>query len=96
LKPFFGVKILKFFDADPGWKKIRYGMEKRQIRDGKKSDPGGKKANPGWKKADPGWKKGGSGKEKGRIRDGKKSNPGSGKTSGIGKNILNPQHQFYT
>jgi hypothetical protein len=27
----FGVKILKFFDADPGW---------RQFRDGKKSDPG--------------------------------------------------------
>jgi hypothetical protein len=21
-KPFFGVKILKFFDADPGWKKV--------------------------------------------------------------------------
>jgi hypothetical protein len=28
------VKILKFFDADPG-----YGMEKIRIRDGKKSDP---------------------------------------------------------
>ncbi len=25
---FFGVKILKFFDADPGWKKIGSGMEK--------------------------------------------------------------------
>ncbi len=32
---FFGVKILKFFDADPG-----SGMEKVRIRDGKKSDPG--------------------------------------------------------
>jgi hypothetical protein len=30
---FFGVKILKFFDADPGWKKFGSG-------DGKKSDPG--------------------------------------------------------
>jgi hypothetical protein len=30
---FFGVKILKFFVADPGEKKIR-------IRDGKNSDPG--------------------------------------------------------
>ncbi len=55
--------------SDLGWKKVRSGMEKSRIRDGKK-------ANPGWKKADPGWKKGGSGKEKGRIRDGKKSNPG--------------------
>jgi hypothetical protein len=32
---FFGVKILKFFDADPG-----SGMETVLIRDGKKSDPG--------------------------------------------------------
>jgi hypothetical protein len=32
---FFGVKILKFFDANPG-----SGMETVQIRDGKKSDPG--------------------------------------------------------
>jgi hypothetical protein len=32
---FLGVKILKFFDADPGWKKVGSG-----IRDGKKSDPG--------------------------------------------------------
>ncbi len=31
----FGVKILKFFDADPG-----SGMETDRIRDGKKSDPG--------------------------------------------------------
>jgi hypothetical protein len=34
-KQFFWVKILKFFDADPG-----SGMEKIRIRDGKKSDPG--------------------------------------------------------
>jgi hypothetical protein len=32
---FFWVKILKFFDADPG-----SGMETIRIRDGKKSDPG--------------------------------------------------------
>ena len=32
---FFGVKILKFFDDDPG-----SGMEPLRIRDGKKSDPG--------------------------------------------------------
>jgi hypothetical protein len=32
---FLGVKILKFFDADPG-----SGMETVRIRDGKKSDPG--------------------------------------------------------
>jgi len=32
---FFGVKILKFFDEDPG-----SGMETVRIRDGKKSDPG--------------------------------------------------------
>jgi hypothetical protein len=31
----FWVKILKFFDADPGWKKFESG-----IRDGKNSDPG--------------------------------------------------------
>jgi hypothetical protein len=30
-----GVKILKFFDEDPG-----FGMETVRIRDGKKSDPG--------------------------------------------------------
>jgi hypothetical protein len=34
-KPFFGVKILKLFDADPGWKKFGF-----VIRDGKNSDPG--------------------------------------------------------
>ncbi len=33
LKSKFWVKILKFFDGDPGWKKIGSG-----IRDGKKSD----------------------------------------------------------
>jgi len=32
---FFWVKILKFFDADPGWRPFGSG-----IRDGKKSDPG--------------------------------------------------------
>jgi hypothetical protein len=32
---FLWVKILKLFDADPGWKKFGSG-----IRDGKKSDPG--------------------------------------------------------
>jgi hypothetical protein len=35
-----GGKILKFFDADPGWKKFGSG-----IRDGKNSD-----RDPGWKK----------------------------------------------
>ncbi len=35
LKINFWVKILKFFDVDPGWKKIGSG-----IRDGEKSDPG--------------------------------------------------------
>jgi hypothetical protein len=29
------VKLLKFFDADPGWEKFGSGM-----RDGKNSDPG--------------------------------------------------------
>jgi hypothetical protein len=32
---FFGVKILKFFDADPVWRQFGSG-----IRDGKKSDLG--------------------------------------------------------
>jgi len=32
---FWGVKILKFFDEDPGWRQFGSG-----IRDGKKSDPG--------------------------------------------------------
>jgi hypothetical protein len=32
---FLGVKILKFFDEDPGWRQFGSG-----IRDGKKSDPG--------------------------------------------------------
>ncbi len=40
LETIFWVKILKFFDADPGWEKIG-----SRFRDGKKSDPG-----PGWKK----------------------------------------------
>jgi hypothetical protein len=31
----FGVKILKFFDEDPGWRQFGSG-----IRDRKKSDPG--------------------------------------------------------
>ncbi len=34
LETIFWVKILIFFDADPGWKKFGSG-----IRDGKKSDP---------------------------------------------------------
>jgi hypothetical protein len=29
----FLVKILKFFDANPGWKKFGSGMEKIRIRD---------------------------------------------------------------
>jgi hypothetical protein len=37
---FVGVKILKFFDANPGWKKIGSGMENIRIRDGKYLDPG--------------------------------------------------------
>jgi hypothetical protein len=32
---FMGVKILTFFDQDPGWRQFGSG-----IRDGKKSDPG--------------------------------------------------------
>jgi hypothetical protein len=35
LETIFGVKILKFFDADPGWKTFGSG-----IRNGKISDPG--------------------------------------------------------
>jgi hypothetical protein len=35
LETIFWVKILKFFDADPG-----SGMETVRIRDGKKSGPG--------------------------------------------------------
>jgi hypothetical protein len=35
LKTAFWVKILKFFDIDPG-----SGMQKIRIRDGKRSDPG--------------------------------------------------------
>jgi hypothetical protein len=35
LRHHFLVKILKFFDADPGWRQFGSG-----IGDGKKSDPG--------------------------------------------------------
>jgi hypothetical protein len=42
LKSIFWVKILKFFNADPGWKKFGSGMEKIHIRD------------PGWINSDPG------------------------------------------
>jgi hypothetical protein len=36
LETIFWVKILKFFDADPGgWKKFGSEMEKIRIRDGK-------------------------------------------------------------
>ena len=30
---FFGVKILKFFDEDPGWRQFGSRMEKSRIRD---------------------------------------------------------------
>jgi hypothetical protein len=45
LKNNFWVKILKFLDTDPGWKKIHIrdpGWKKFEsgIRDGKNSDPG--------------------------------------------------------
>ena len=30
---FFGGKILKLFDEDPGWRQFGSGMEKSQIRD---------------------------------------------------------------
>jgi hypothetical protein len=43
---FFGVKILIFFDADPGSR-----METIRIRDGKKSDPGWKKVRSGMEKS---------------------------------------------
>jgi hypothetical protein len=33
LETIFGVKVQKFFDADPGWKKFGSGMEKIRIRD---------------------------------------------------------------
>jgi hypothetical protein len=33
LKNYFWDKILKFFDADPGWKKFGSGMGKSRIRD---------------------------------------------------------------
>jgi hypothetical protein len=36
-----GVKILKFFDEDPGWRRFGSGMKKVRsgIRDGKKDVP---------------------------------------------------------
>jgi hypothetical protein len=74
-----GVKILKFFDVDPG-----SGMEKIRIRGGKNSDPGWKKLGSGirdGKNSDPG-----SGMEKIRSRDGKNPDPGSE------INIQDPQH----
>jgi hypothetical protein len=42
LETIFGVKILKFFDADPGWKKIRV------------QDPGWKKFGSGIRDKHPG------------------------------------------
>jgi hypothetical protein len=33
LETIFWVKMLKFFDVDPGWKKFESGMEKILIRD---------------------------------------------------------------
>jgi hypothetical protein len=44
LKPFFGVKILKLFDADPGWKKFGPGIR----------DPGWKKVRSGIRYKHPG------------------------------------------
>jgi hypothetical protein len=46
---FFRVKILKFFDEDPG-----SGMETVQIRDGDSSDPGWKKVGSGIRDKHPG------------------------------------------
>jgi hypothetical protein len=49
---FFGVKILKFFDSDPG-----SGMETVRIRDGDRSDPGWRQFGSGMEKSrirDPG------------------------------------------
>jgi hypothetical protein len=42
LETIFWVKILKFFDADPGWRQFGSGIQDpgSRIRDGKKSDPG--------------------------------------------------------
>jgi hypothetical protein len=48
------VKILKFFDADPGWKKFGSGMETIRIRDGNNSDPGWKKVVSGIRDKHPG------------------------------------------
>jgi hypothetical protein len=33
IETIFWVKILKFFDAGPVWKKFRSGLEKNRIRD---------------------------------------------------------------
>jgi hypothetical protein len=44
LKQFVVVKILKFFDVDPGWK--NFGS---RIRDGKNLDPGWKKFGSGFR-----------------------------------------------
>jgi hypothetical protein len=40
LETIFCAKVLKFFDADPGWKNFGSG-----IRDGKISDPGSEMEN---------------------------------------------------
>ncbi len=53
-------------NSDPGWKKVGSGMEKIQIRDGKKSDPGWEKFRSGMEKTS---KKVGSGMETSRIRN---------------------------
>jgi hypothetical protein len=42
---FFGVKILIFFDEDPGWRQFGSGMEKCRIR-----DPGKTPRSANWKK----------------------------------------------
>jgi hypothetical protein len=47
----FYVKILNFFDAEPGWKK--FGSEIGRIRDGKNSDLGSEINIPG---PQHGWK----------------------------------------
>jgi hypothetical protein len=43
---FFLVKILQFFDADPGCKKFRIRVENIRIRDGKYTDLGSRKKTP--------------------------------------------------
>jgi hypothetical protein len=46
------VKMLKFFVADMGWKKLGSGMEKIQIRNPgwNNSDRNGKNSDPRWEK----------------------------------------------